>query len=71
MKKSRNSDDDFIEQLLDTEHIVESDLRPATLEPVRTGLTKRQQILKGLVDAAASGDVSATKLLLKITDNKL
>jgi len=67
----KETEQDFVERLLDEEHVAGADLRPATFEPVRTGLTKRQAIIKNLVNLSAEGDIAATKALLKLTGGRL
>ncbi len=65
MKKSRNSDDDFIDSVLNEPYVHESDLQPVNLERRETNLTYRQMAQRKLVEKAAAGDMIAIKLLAK------
>lgn len=65
MKKSRNTDDDFIDSVLDEPYICEPDLRPIELERKDSGLTNREMAQRRLVEKAASGDMIAIKLLAR------
>ena len=66
MKKSRNTDDDFIDSVLDEPYFYEPTLQPIDdLERKDSGLTNRQMAQRRLVEKAAAGDMIAIKLLAK------